>query len=85
MASYLCRLCEKTIDNGKETSILCDNCNSWIHPKCNHPNFLDIQHTSGNNNDIWFCFKCTSKTFPFGNGNNQNFHSFIHSNPELDE
>ena len=21
-----------TIDNGKETSILCDFCNSWIHP-----------------------------------------------------
>ena len=83
MVSYLCGICEKTIDDDKESSILCDFCNSWIHPKCNHLNFLDFQLISGNNSDPWFCFKCISKTFPFGNLNNQNFHSFIHNNPEM--
>ena len=85
MVSYLCGICEKTIDDDKEFSILCDICNSWIHPKCNHLNFLDFQHISGNNNDPWFCFKCTCKTFPFGKLNNQNFHSFIHNNSEMNE
>ena len=85
MVSYLCGICEKTIDDGKESSILCDICNSWIHPKCNHLNFLDFQHTNGNSNDPWFCFKCTCKTFPFGNLNNQNFHPFIYSDSEMNE
>ena len=48
MVSYLHGICEKTIDDNKESSILCK---SWIHPKCNHLNFLDFQHKSGNNND----------------------------------
>ena len=80
MVSYLCGICEKTIGNDKESSILCDICNSCIHPKCNHLNFLDFQHINGNSNDPWFCFK-----FPFGNLNNQNFHSFIHSKSEVNE
>ena len=85
MVSYLCGICEKTIDDDKESSILCDFCNSWIHPKCNHLNFLDFQRISGNNSDPWLCFKCTSETFPFRNLSNQNFHSFIHNNPEMNE
>lgn len=32
-----------------------------------------------------FCFKCTSKTFPFGNLNNQNFNSFINENSQMSE
>ena len=39
----------------------------------------------GNNSDPWLCFKCTCETFPFGNLNNQNFHLFIHNNPEINE
>ena len=46
MVSYLCGICEKTIDHDKDSSILCDICNSWIHPKCNHLNFVDFQHIS---------------------------------------
>ena len=85
MVSYLCGICEKTIDDDKESSILCDICNSWIHPKCNHLNFLDFQHISGNNNDPWFCFKCTCKIFIFRNLNNQIFHLFIHTNSKMNE
>ena len=50
---------------------MCDICNSWIHPN--------------DSNDSWFCFKCTCKKFPFGNLNNQNFHSFTHNNSEINE
>ena len=85
MVSYLCGICERPIDDDKESSILRDFCNSWIHPKCNHLNFLDFQRISGNNSDPRLCFKCTSETFPFGNVINQNFHSFIHNNPEMNE
>ena len=85
MVSYLCGICDKTVDDEKESSILCDFCNSWIHPKCNHLNFIDFQWISGNYSDPWFCFNCTSETFPFGNFNNQNFHSFIHNNSEMNK
>ena len=73
------------IDDDKESSILCDFCNLWIHPKRNHLNFLDYQCISGNNNDPWLCFKCNSEAFPFGNLNNQNFHSLIQNNSEMNE
>ena len=85
MVSYLCGVCEKTIGDDKESSILCDFCNSWIHPKCNHLNFLDFKRITANNNDPLFCFKCTSEMFCFGNVNNQNFHLFIHNKSELNE
>ena len=85
MVSYVCRICKKRIDDDTESSILCDICNSWIQSKFNHLNFLDFQHINGNSNDPWFCFKCTCKIFPFGNLNNQNVHSFIHNNSEMNE
>ena len=46
-------------------------------------NFIDFQRISGNNSYLWPCFNCISETFPFGNLYNQNFHSFIHNNPEM--
>ena len=49
-----------------ESSILCDFCNSWIHPKCSYLNilnFLDFEHISGNNSDPLLCYKCTSEDF----------------------
>ena len=85
MVSYLFGIFKKAIDDDKKSSILCDFYNSWIDPKCNHLNFHDFQRISGNNSDPLFCFKCTSETFPFGNLNNQYYHSFIHSNPEMNE
>ena len=84
MVSYLCRICEKAIADDKESSIFRDFYNSWIHSKHNL-NFLDFQHISDHNSDPWFCFKCTSKTFPFGSINNQNFHWFMHENSQMNE
>ena len=75
MVSCLCGICEKTIDNNEKSSKFKDHKN---HSK-NDLNFLDFQRISGNNTDPWLYYKCTSITYHFGNLNNQNFHSFIHS------
>ena len=85
MISYLHRICSKTIYNDKESSILYDFCNSWIHPKVNHLSFLDFQRISDNNSDPWLGFKCTSETFPYGSLINQNFNLFINNNSEMNE
>ena len=85
MVSYLSGICEKMIDDDKESSILYNFCNAWIHPKCNHLNFIDFQRISGNNSDPWLCFKCTSEKFRFGNLSSQNFHLFIHNISEMNE
>ena len=85
MVSYLFGICEKTIDDDKESSILCEFCNSWIHPKYSHLTFLDFQHITGNNSDPWLWFKCTSETYPFENLNNRNFNLLIHNNSEMNE
>ena len=77
MVIYLCRISKQTIDNDKESSILCDFCNSWIHPKCNHLNFFDFQHISGNNRDPWLCFKKTPD-ISFRKPQQSTF-SFVHS------
>ena len=73
---YPCGICEKSINDNRESSILCGLCNFWIHPKCNKLNSLDLQYISGSN-EPWFCFKSNSTIFPFCISNNQNFKTFI--------
>ena len=65
------------IDDDKESSIVRDFCNSWVHPKCNHLNFLDFQWISGNNSDPWFCFKRTCECTSFWKPQQSKF-SFVH-------
>ena len=71
MFSYLRGIFVKTIDDDKESSILCDFCNSWIHPKCNHLNFLDFQCISSSNSD------------PLGKYSNGNCILTLNSTPNL--
>ena len=78
MAHYPCGVCEKSIDDSKQSSIFCDLCKFWVHTKCNQLNFLDFQHIKAFT-EPWFCFKCISDVFPFGTLN-QNFSSFILNN-----
>ena len=79
MAHYPCGVCEKSIDDSKQSSIFCDLCKFWVHTKCNQLNFLDFQHIKACT-EPWFCFKCISDLFPFGTLNNQNFSSFVLNN-----
>ena len=76
MTSLPCGICEKFIENGKESSIFCDKCKSWVHPKCNNLNFIDFQLVCVSD-DPWFCFKCNSDVLPFGKLSYQNFQSFV--------
>ena len=71
MTHYPCGVCEKSIVDSVQSSILCDLCKFWVHAKCNQLNF-DFQHTKACN-EPWFCFKCISDVFSFDTLNNQNF------------
>ena len=81
-------------DNDNAT--LCDLCQTRVHIKCNHLNYMDICQTrvhikcSHLNymdykyikgcNELWYCLSCTNTLFPFGNFNNQNFLNSIGHN-----
>ena len=66
MIKYPCGICQKSVGDDKESSVLCDLCKSWIHPKCNNLNFIDFQHISDSTNP-WFCLKYNCNLLPFGN------------------
>ena len=59
--------------------ILCDLCQTWVHIKCNHLNYMDYKYLQGCN-EPWYCLSCSNTLFPFGNLNNQNFLNFIGNN-----
>ena len=69
MTTHPCGICENFIDDGKESSIFCGKCKSWIHLTCNDLNFIVFQHVRGSD-DPWFCFKCNSDILRFGKSNN---------------
>ena len=76
--NFPCSICTKTIGDNDD-SIYCDNCNLWVHIKCNNLNFIDYQYLNGND-DPWFCLKCNSEFYPFGTLNNKTFNQYINSN-----
>ena len=54
MATYTRGICEKFPEDGKESSIFCDKCKSWVLPKSNVLNFIDFQLVNGSDH-AWFC------------------------------
>ena len=72
------KLCPKNVTE-KENAILCDLCQTWVHIKCNHLNYMDYKYLQGCN-EPWYCLSCSNTVFPFGNLNNQNFLNFIGNN-----
>ena len=66
---------EKLI-RGNENSLQCDLCETWIHLKCNHLNFIDYKKLQ-NQTEPWYCFCCNCTIFPFGKLNNQQFYKFL--------
>ena len=62
MAQYPFGVCEKSIDDSKESSFFCDLCNFWVHTKCNQLRFFDFQHIKACT-EPWFCFNCISDLF----------------------
>ena len=75
---FLCKLCPKNVSNN-DNAILCDLCQTWVHIKCNHLNYICYKYLQSCNKP-WYCFSCTTMLFPFGNLNNETFLGFIKNN-----
>ena len=78
---FPCKLCPKTVTEC-DNAILCDLCQSWVHIKCSHLNYMDHKYLQGCN-ESWHCLSCSNTLFPFGNLNNQNFLNFIGNNDTI--
>jgi len=63
MTIFSCDICNKEVKD-KQKAILCDNCLSWVHLKCNKLNDTDYKYLN-KSNDPWFCYSCNCKIFPF--------------------
>ena len=72
------RLCPKKVTD-YDNAILCDLCQTWVHFKCNHLNYMDYEYLQVCN-EPWYCLSCSNTVFPFCNLNNQNFLNFIGKN-----
>ena len=58
-------ICDKNI-NGKQRAIFCDNCNFYVHIKCNDISSAEYKELEQEPDDVsWFCKKCTMDKFPF--------------------
>ena len=72
---YPCKICHVNINN-KDSAAQCNNCQSWVHMKCNNLNHIDYKYLQGSN-DPWYYLSCCSNIFPFGTQTNKDFISSI--------
>ena len=56
----------------KTLAAQCDNCQSWVHMKCNKLNHIDYKYLQGSN-DPWYCLSCCTNIFPLGTQTNKDF------------
>ena len=59
---FLCKLCPQNVSDN-DNVILCDLCQTWVHIKCNHPNYIDYKYLQGSN-EPWYFLSCTAMLFP---------------------
>ena len=83
ITKFPCKLRPKNISDN-DNAILCDLCQTWVHIKCNHLNYIDYKYLQGCN-EPWYCLSCTAMLFPFGNLNNKTFLGFIGNNNNNNE
>ena len=57
-------------------AVKCDNCDLWIHIKCNKIN-VQTYNLLINDNTVWYCLTCSKKLYPFSALNDNDFHSTI--------
>ena len=79
--TFPCKLCPKNVSDN-DNAILCNLCQTWVHIKCNHLNYMDYKYIQ-RCNEPWYYFSCSNTLFPFGNLNNQNFLNFIGNNDTI--
>ena len=78
---FSCKLCPKNVTDN-DNAILRDLCQTWVHIKCNHLNYMDYKYLQ-DCNESWHCLPCSNTLFPFGNLNHQNSLNFIGNNDTI--
>ena len=64
--SFPCGICHKNISYNQK-AILCNNCNFYVHLKCNGISASEYKELEKEPDDVsWFCKTCTTEMFPFG-------------------
>ena len=59
-----CKICNKVVQNNHK-AIQCDNCDFWVHTKCNLFNDNDYEKFKQDSSLEFTCLKCNALTFPF--------------------
>ena len=89
---YPCGICNRNVTDGQK-SIYCNNCNLWVHIRCNEISVSEYNKLVNECDDIpWFCLSCTKTMFPFGslekeellNLHDNNFPSWVDSMPSFE-
>ena len=92
LVNFLCGVCHKNILNHQK-AVLCNNCNHYVHVKCNDISASEFKELQKEPDDIaWFCKQCTTELFPFGSLNSNeflelhhiDFPSFVDSTPSFE-
>ena len=58
-----CKLCKKAV-GVKHKAVHCDQCNTWVHIKCNFINKATYKKLQ-QSNDSWFCISCMKENVPY--------------------
>ena len=48
ITTFPCKLCPKNVRDN-DNAILCDLCQTWVHIKCDHLNYIDYKYLQGCN------------------------------------
>ena len=91
--NYPCGICHKNIA-ARQKSVFCNNCNFWVHVKCNNISNSEYVELQNEADDVpWFCLQCTKIMFPFGQLDDDellnlydfDFPSFLDSMPSFEK
>ena len=65
VVKFPCKICCKSVANSHH-AIQCDNCNIWVHVKCNRINTQTDKFLQ-NSSAAWYCIKCSEEIYLFLN------------------
>ena len=74
-AAFPCGICLTPVAKNHKV-VKFDNCDLWIHIKCNKTN-VQIYKSLINDNTVWYSLTCSKKLYPFSTLNDNDFHSTI--------
>ena len=69
---YPCKIYNRPVAESHDC-IQCDNCNVWVHRKCNKVNKQTYKFLQKDHKCKWYCIICTKDVLPFSNLNNEEF------------